>query len=151
MSFKAQVDKWVLETKERMEAVTRSAIGDLIEEAQRPGPSRANPGMNKGGKMPVDTGFLRASGMSNLNSMPIGPSKRENNEPNSYPSPNDYVTTPKVTVDLARMTYSDDFYFGWTAEYARAIEARYAFVDAAIQNWQQYVNNRANELMRRSK
>lgn len=142
MSFKAEVDKWVTEVESRLIAVNRSAIGDLINEAQT--------SVAKGGKMPVDTGFLRASGLSNLNSLPAGPSQKQLTTPLSYPSPDDYTTQGKVAVDLARLTLNDIFYFGWTAEYANAQEVRNGFVSASIQNWQSYVTKRADELMRRS-
>lgn len=142
MSFKAEVDKWVTEVESRLVAVTRSAVGDLINEAQT---STA-----KGGKMPVDTGFLRSSGLSNLNSLPAGASQKQLTTPLSYPSPDDYTTQGKVSVDLARLTIKDTFYFGWTAEYANAMEVKYGFVGSAVQNWQSYVTKRAEELMRRS-
>lgn len=150
-TFKVSVDKFIAESKKNLLAVTRSAIGDLINEAQTPGPSMTNPGVNKGGKMPVATGFLRASGASNLNSLPFGSSKRESDILNSYSSPDDYTTDGKVNIDLARLSLDDKFYFGWTAEYANAMEVRYGFVGSAVQNWQNYVNKRAEELMRRSK
>ena len=142
MSFKAEVDAWIAETEQRLVAVTRSAVGDLINEAQTP--------VGKGGKMPVDTGFLRSSGLSNINSLPAGPSQKVLTTPLAYPSPDDYTVTGKVTVDLARLTINDKFYFGWTAEYANAMEVRYGFVGSAVQNWQSHVTKRAEELMRRS-
>lgn len=143
MSFKAEVDKWIAQTEENLIEVTRYAVGDLINEAQ-------TPRGEKGGKMPVDTGFLRASGLSNLNSLPAGPSQKVLTTPLAYPSPDDYTVTGKVTVDLARLTINDKFYFGWTAEYANAMEVRYGFVGSAVQNWQSHVTKRAEELMRRS-
>lgn len=149
-SFSATIDSWVADTKERLVAVTRAAVGDVINEAQLPGPSVANPGADKGGKMPIATGFLRASGTSHLNSLPSGPTRGESKELNSYPSADDYTSTPQVGVDLAAMSIDDIFYFGWTAEYARAMNLKYGFVDAAIQNWQSHVSKRANELMKRS-
>lgn len=142
MSFKAEVDAWIAETEQRLVTVGRSAIGDLVNEAQT--------SVGKGGKMPVDTGFLRASGLSNLNSLPAGPSQKQLTTPLSYPSPDDYTTQGKVAVDLARMTLNDTFYFGWTAQYASKIEVRYGFVEGAVQNWQSHVTKRAEELMRRS-
>lgn len=150
-NFKASVDKWIAETEERLLRVMISSIGDVINEAQTPGPSVTNPGANKGGKMPVATGFLRASGSSNLNSLPFGPSKRELDTIGAYPSPDDYTTDGKVNVDLGKLKLGDKFYFGWTAEYANAMEVRYGFVASAVQNWQDHVTKRANELMQRSK
>ena len=149
--FQVEIDAFIANSKEKLLAVTRSAIGDIINEAQTPGPSVSNPGTNKGGKMPVATGFLRASGMSNLNSLPFGPSVREKNELNSYQSQDDYTENGNVTVDLGRFALGDKFYFGWSAEYANAMEVRYGFVASSVQNWQQHVTNRANEVKNRSK
>lgn len=138
-SFSATIDSWVADTKERLVAVTRAAVGDVINEAQTP--------KAKGGHMPIDTGFLRASGTSHLNSLPSGPTRGESKVPNSYPSADDYTSTSQVGVDLAAMNIDDIFYFGWTAEYARKQNLDNGFVDAAIQNWQSHVSKRANELM----
>lgn len=90
-SFTAQVEKWVAETKERAVAVRNESTQRVIEIMQEPGPSRAGmssaisagaglgkvkkdgtrgvskrafgpaPRMGGGGRLPVDTGFLRAS------------------------------------------------------------------------------------------
>lgn len=141
-SFSAAVDKWIAETEDRMIAVVRYATSDVIDEAQT--------AREKGGKMPVDTGFLRKSGTSHLNSMPTGPTRGESKVPNSYPSEETYSDNAQVKVDLANLTMNDVFYFGWTAEYARKQNLDNGFADAAIQNWQQYVNTRASELMKRS-
>lgn len=141
-TFKVEIDKWVAETEERLLAVTRAAVQDIVEEAQTP--------VGKGGKMRVDTGFLRASGMSGINSMPIGPDKRLVDKPGAYPSPDRYSADSKVSINLANIKYGDTFYFGWTAEYALAREAYDGFLDSALQNWQAHVTKRANELKNRS-
>jgi hypothetical protein len=131
-SFSAQVDEWVRESKELLLAVARQSASDLVNQAQVP--------EGKGGKMRVDTGFLRASGSSSLSGMPYGPSKRESDVPGSYPSEADYSKTGKVAVDLANLAFGDTFYFGWTAEYARVRETYDGFVASAVQNWQQIVD-----------
>jgi len=118
--FKAEVDKWITESEARMLRVTRFAVQDVVNEAQT--------SIRKEGKMPVVTGFLRASGASNIGSMPLGPDKRFKDEPGSYPSPDSYITDSKVSVNLANLKFGDVFYFGWTAEYARVIEMREAFL-----------------------
>src|SRR5690349_10600036 len=58
-SFAAQVDAWVRETKARQDAVLRESAQRLTELAQTP--------VAKGGNLPVDTGFLRASLHASLN------------------------------------------------------------------------------------
>lgn len=141
-SFAVQIDEWVRESKERLEAVARMSIQDTVNDAQT--------AAKQGGKMPVDTGFLRASGASSLTGMPYGPDKRLSNVPGSYPSPAEYHTDPKVSVDLANLKLGDTFYFGWTAEYARVREFYDGFLGSAMQNWQQVVSRRAEELRKRS-
>lgn len=53
MSFSAELSDWARKTEERMTAVLRQSVQDLVAEAQTP--------VSKGGNMPVDTGFLRNS------------------------------------------------------------------------------------------
>ena len=147
--FTVAVDAWVLECKERLLKVARQSIADVIEEAQTAGPSVANPSGGKGGKMPIDTGFLRASGRSNIGSLPYGPSRGMKTE--KYPSPDDYRTEGTTSVNLGKLAVGDVYYFGWTAEYAPAIELRYAFLDSAMQNWQAIVSRNAAKLKAGSK
>lgn len=141
-SFSASVNDFVSKVEKNLLSVTRSAIQDVINEAQT--------AVAKGGKMPVDTGFLRRSGMSHLNSLPFGPSQKATQTPGAYSSPEEYTSDPNVAVDLANLTLNDIFYFGWTAEYALMLETRYAFLDSALQNWQSNVKRRAEELEKRS-
>ena len=147
--FTVAVDSWVLECKDRLLKVARQSIGDVIEEAQLVGPSIANPSGGKGGKMPIDTGFLRASGRSNIGSLPYGPSRGEKTE--KYPSPDEYKTEGTTSVNLAKLAIGDTFYFGWAAEYAPAIELRYGFLDGAMQNWQAHVRRNTEKLKAGSK
>jgi len=144
MTFTVEVDAWVLECKERLLKVARQSISDVIEEAQTPGPSVANPSVSEGGKMPIDTGFLRASGRSNIGSMPYGPNRGVKNE--KYPSPDEYKTEGTTSVNLAKLAVGDVYYFGWGAEYAPVIELRYGFLDSALQNWQAIVSRNAAKL-----
>lgn len=117
MSFHGQIDAWVLKSKIRMTAVTREACQSLAEEAQTP---RA-----KGGNMPVDTGFLRNSGLGAVNKMPSGAS-----------SDNNFQATEAAILNLQA---GDKFYFGWVANYAEKMESRYAFMRLAAQNWDSIV------------
>lgn len=122
-------------------AVARAAIGDVINEAST---SRF-----KGGKMPVKTGFLRASGKASLTGMSVGAVKGD--PETQYASADTYSSEGHINVVLAQMKAGDTFYFGWTAEYANTQNTYNGFMDAAIQNWQGYVNVRANEARRRKK
>lgn len=53
VSFAAQVNDFVRQTRRRMEAVFRESAQRVVTEMQTP--------VAQGGNMPVDTGFLRAS------------------------------------------------------------------------------------------
>jgi hypothetical protein len=115
-SFYAQVDAWTRKSERRMEAVFKESTQRLIAEAQTP--------RGAGGKLPVDTGFLRATGQASLVGPPIGPSRQVEGAPS-----NDYA------VVILGATIGSTIYFGWTAEYAIYMEARYGFARSAVQNW----------------
>lgn len=87
--------------------------------------------------MPIDTGFLRASGQASLIGLPVGPSNQA--EP---PGQFDYAFT------IAQMHVGDTLWFGWTAEYAKYMEFRYGFMRLAAQNWSAIVNQVAREVRR---
>lgn len=132
-TFAARVDAWILETNERMMAVTRDALNNLVDDASKP--------VAQGGQMRVDTGFLRASGRASLNQLPTGASIR----------PADAVTGQflsdydgdAVVTTLAAMEPGDTFYFGWTAEYAAVRDTFDGFLSLRLQNWQKYVDDSA--------
>lgn len=127
----------------RMTDMMRQSLQDVVNDMQTP--------VAKGGKMRVDTGFLRASGQASLNGMPTGPGRGERKEPNSYPSPDDYPLVASVALALAQLKIGATFYFGWTANYARYREACDGFLEAALQNWQQIVDRNTNLIRERIK
>lgn len=137
--FTAQIDKIVENTKEKMLNVVKDSIQEVIFDAQKH--------VNDGGKMRVDTGFLRSSGVASLNSIPSGESKgrkRRKNEEGVLP---EYMTDKKglkgVTVEdaLIKMKIGDTFYFGWTAKYAKYRETYDGFLDSALQKWKETVDH----------
>ena len=130
--FQTQIDKFVVNTEEKMIAVIKTSIQSVVQEAQT---SREK----EGGKMPVITGFLRSSGISQLGSMPVGPGRGDRKGKYNW-------TTNQLGVILASFNIGDVFYFGWTAKYARAREAHHAFLDSAVQNWQSHVDEAAGRL-----
>jgi len=138
-TFEAQVDDWVSRCSEALTAVARQSIQDVINEASLT--------KGKGGKMPIDTGFLRASGRSSLTGWPSGPS--ENPEKLPYPSDDKYSMTGTIQADLATMELGDTFYFGWTAVYALQQETYNGFLGSALQNWQSIVDDNVIELRQR--
>ena len=122
----AVLDAWVRKTKARQEAVLKTAAQSLFAEA--------NLAVGKGGKMPLDTGFLRASFDASLSGMPVGPSRGEGggNPDNAG----------NVAAVISNATTGDTIFAGWTAVYARRQEyERYGFARSAADNWQTHVNN----------
>lgn len=90
--FSADVDAFVKSTKARTEAVFKQSAQEVIEDAQLP--------VAKGGRMHVDTGFLRNSHFSGLNG-------------GGYSTgPDSYVLT------LASLKLGDVLEGGWSADYA---------------------------------
>lgn len=123
--FLTQIDKFIVNTEEKMLAVVKTSIQAVIDDAQT--------SVDNGGKMPVITGFLRSSGIAQLGSIPSGPIRGDRNKKYTW-------TTAPLGVILASFNKGDVFYFGWTAKYARAREAHHAFLDSAVQNWQSHVD-----------
>jgi len=88
--FTADVKRFSELAKEKMLAVARQSIQDVISDAQTP--------VAQGGLMPVDTGFLRNSLTSGLNGG--GASK------------------DAIVLTVAAMDIGDTVNFAWTADYA---------------------------------
>jgi hypothetical protein len=128
--FAASVAGFGARAQQRATAILRESAQRLIEEAQTP--------VGKGGKMRVDTNFLRASGQASLTGMPYGPSIR-GAEPNGN---FDY------TFVLAQAQLGGTIWFGWTANYAIYREFHDGFMRSAAQNWQAIVNQVAREVAR---
>lgn len=124
-NFEAQVSDIVKRSKIKLDAVIKGSLQDLVNEAQTP--------VAKGGKMRVDTGFLRASGHMSLTGMPTGPSRGDDSA--TY-APSDQ----NVTLTLAGLEIGNTAYFGWTAAYAAARESKDGFLESALQNWQKIVD-----------
>ena len=133
-SFQAQVDRIIVNTDKRLDLVMKQSLQSTINEMQTP--------TGKGGKMRVDTGFLRASGQSSLNGMPTGPSRK--------PSEGEFDwNASDTTATIGKMKFGSTFFFGWTANYARIRETYDGFRDSALQNWQQTVDKVVAEAKRR--
>lgn len=117
-----------------LEATAKEAAQSLVEEVQTPRP--------KGGKLPVDTSFLRNSMSGALNSTPSGPATK----PAGY-TQTDWDASPILLV-INRVKIGDRLVLGYTANYAPYMEARYAFVRSAAQNWNQHVDKAARKVRR---
>ena len=131
--FSAQVDDIIKINEKRLTALARQATQELVDEAQMP--------VAKGGKMRLDTGFLRASGQMSLTGMPTGPVRGELTDEGSY----DYNEQTVVTT-LAGFSLGMPIFFGWTANYAKHRELYDGFLDAAVQNWSSIVDRVAKQI-----
>lgn len=61
----------------------------------------------------------------------------------------DYAVDDKasyLTDTLIKMKIGDTFFFGWTAIYAKRQEVYNGFMESAIMNWQNIVNNQVRRL-----
>lgn len=125
----ADLDQAVFKYEKRIDFTLRYAVERLIEAAQLP--------KAKSGRMPIDTGALRASLLSELNGAPgaIGP--------DSY-------------VFVAGAIKGGDFAtFRWTVEYAYVVnhgrngQPGAHFVEWAADQWQKFVSEGAKAAIAR--
>jgi len=110
MSFSKDVNKFTDKYDKRLKATARTAVQDLEAEIS------ATEG--EGGRLPIDTGFLRASFGWQIGSMPSGPVKPEKSENLT----DETLTGLPVNVALARWDFSKPLFGGFSAAYARRLE-----------------------------
>jgi len=128
MSLTLDLNKWVLKTEARMEAVAKESFQRLINEAQEP--------VTKGGNMRVDTGFLRNSGTASIDTLPIG------NSVNPFTKKDEagqWDASSQAAV-INSLKIGEIIYFGWTANYAIHRENKDGFVRRAVQDWPRIVH-----------
>lgn len=133
MSLTLDLNKWVLKTEARMEAVAKESFQRLINEAQQP--------VAKGGNMRVDTGFMRNSGIASINTLPIGKSINPFTKKNEA---GEWDLNSQVAV-INSLKIGQIIYFGWTANYAIHRENKDGFVRRATQNWPHIVDQVTKE------
>ena len=126
-TFTAQVMAFTDRANEKLEAVIKQSAQEVFATAQTP--------KAQGGRMPVDTGFLRNSLIAQLNGATVGGG------------------ADAYTLAIAGAEAGDVIFGGWTANYARHQEygtSRMAgnfYMLGAAQQWQQIVSRNA-ELVR---
>lgn len=123
--FVAEVDEIIRNVDARLTAVMRQSFQDVIDDAQTP--------VSKGGRMRVDTGFLRASGRVGFGGMPGGPSRGEKSGRYGYDE-------SSVELALAQAEPGVTLFFGWSAAYAAPREAKDGFLAGAVARWQEFVS-----------
>lgn len=110
-TFTASLAQFRDKTKAQMQAVLSASVQDVLDEAQKP--------VAQGGRMPVDTGFLRNSLVSELNGSEVARGV------NSVL----LTTTAMRPGDVAR--------FGWTAAYAMRLHEGFVGEDSLLREYDQ--------------
>lgn len=142
LSFSAQVAAFAEKVEGAVEAVFKESVQDVVSEMQTP--------ISAGGRMRVDTGFLRASLLASTTAMPPINSSAKPVEGQSYAPDFGQIEAVIVGADVG-----DTLYFGYTASYAgyREYGSRGqppdGFVRLAAQNWPIIVDRKAAELKAR--
>lgn len=139
MSLQRQLDAWAQKAMLRTEAAVKTAAQAVADDANTEGPSVANPDGGRGGRMPVDTGFLRNSIAAAVGSVPRGPGD---------PLTGRMGGPSAVAVAINGWNLESPLYVGWTARYATVMENRYGFLEAALQKWPDYVEAAVAEAKR---
>lgn len=95
-TFTAQIKGFADRSKEKIEAVIKNSAQEVFSIAQTP--------KAQGGRMPVDTGFLRNSLVAELNGATVAGG------------------SDAYALAVAGMNFGDVIFAGWTASYARHME-----------------------------
>jgi hypothetical protein len=141
LSFSAAVAQWADKVEGAVEAIFKEATQEVVEEMQRP--------VGQGGRMRVDTGFLRASLLASSTSMPAISAAK--------PVAGGTYTPDfgQIEAVIAGADIGGTLYFGYTASYAGYREygangqPADGFVRLAAQNWPIIVDRKAAELKAR--
>ena len=128
-------------TVANLNGIFKKSVEHLIKEAQKAKPSKHKldqGSMNvTGGRMPVDTGALRASLISEIDGgrLNVGVESKEVNVP-GY----------DATATIAKLNLGDTAMIGWTVKYAKAQEfgTQYMegnlFMTSAALKWQHFID-----------
>lgn len=135
-NFQAKIKEFQDKANEKVLTVFRASAQDVASEMSTT--------VGNGGNMRVDTGFLRASMLATLSTMPpINPNSR----PSKDAQPNSYrYDAEAVNLIIAKADIKDTISIGFTAAYARPREYHDGFVRLAAQNWQTIVDKNVNKV-----
>lgn len=148
-NFSAQVHDIIRRNTRLMTAVVQESTQDLINETQKP--------KGKGGKMPLDTGFLRASGRLSLTGVPTGPTRPATKAApkikglrgaakRSHEAKRARSNVSADSVSVGGVELGGSIYWGWTAIYARRQELKNGFLSSNLRNWQKFVDGAVRKL-----
>lgn len=136
LSFAASVAAWAEKVEGASATIFKEAAQDLVEEVQRP--------RSSGGRMRVDTGFLRASLMASTSAMPQIVKGSSPGDGQTYAADFGQIEAVIAGADLG-----ETIFLGYTAGYAAFREYGSngqppdAFVRTAAQRWPQIVTEAA--------
>lgn len=125
--FKTQVTEWVRASDSRMLAVARESLQRVVALMQS--------------RIPVDTGFARASVRASLTSMPQVNTSATRDEKLTY----SYDSSAVVAV-IARAKLGETVFVGWTANYVEDLElgksrqAPSGFIRVSAMEWPRIVH-----------
>jgi hypothetical protein len=126
LSFKAEMDQWATAEKDRLLKVAQESTQRLTSIISN--------------KVPVDTGFARASVRASLEEMPDIDPDAKGGKHGSYP-----LDMGSISVVLANLKLGQTAFIGWTASYAEVLEyghskqAPQGFVRIGVAQWPQIV------------
>lgn len=135
-SFSAQVSAFAAKTKERMTAVRNAAIEATVEDMQTP--------VARGGNMPVDTGFLRAS-LQVTTGAPVPAAQDNPGGAFSFASDAAVLTLASAPLDAVVFATYGARYAPFV-EYGARGRAGRRFVALAAQNWPRHVAEASRQL-----
>ena len=125
-----------------VQGIYKNAIQEIIRDAQKAKPSKHKFDERStnvtGGSMPVDTGALRASLISEIDGGRLNIAKKKSKRKN--------YDSVDATVLLAKVKLGDQVLIGWTVKYAAFQEfgtdkmSGNFFMTNAVKRWQQHVN-----------
>ena len=153
--FEDQVNKFAQRYEARFRAIGRTAVQETVSIMQEVSkPPNAAMGLvstkaSGGGRMRVDTGFLRASIQAALQTMPSGPSVNEGTHggKKKYPVGTQVTGEPVAAVLLKWNPITGiPLFVGWTANYARHREAQDGFRQGAVEKWDITVTKAAKKV-----
>jgi len=137
LQFGADVTDWVRQSSRRMTAVFRESTQRVVTQAQK--------------RIPVDTGFARASIRASLESMPLIDPAFRGERGRAYGD-----TTGQVSLVINGAQIGQTIFVGWTAnyvgflEYGSSKQAPSGFVRISAQEWPRIVSEVCQEAQSRA-
>lgn len=125
MGIEDEINRRAKVYEQRLEAVFKSTAQDMFREMTKP--------VGDGGRMRVDTGFLRASAMVSTEDFPVA--DKENPDKNKKYA----FRMGSVSAIIMGAKVTDELFFGFTANYAPYREVHDGFVENAVLQFDAFV------------